>query len=91
MDEPTKWIQFLPWVEYSYNTTIHTSLGIFPFQVVYDRLPPTIILYENQTSDLKEVDKILSERDKVLQHPIENLMRTQNQMKLIADKRMRDV
>jgi hypothetical protein len=39
-DSPTKWKLWLPLAEFWYNTTYHTSLGSFPFKVVYGYDPP---------------------------------------------------
>lgn len=63
MDESSKWVQLSPWVEYSYNTTIHTFLGLSSSQVVYDKPPLSIISYDTQTDDIEAVDKILRERE----------------------------
>lgn len=50
-DNPKSWVELLPWVEYSYNTAFHTSIGMTPFQVVYTREPPPIIAYAYSDSD----------------------------------------
>ena len=38
--QPTKWKNWLPLVEFWYNTTYHTSLACSPFKVLYDYEPP---------------------------------------------------
>ncbi|KAL3564871.1 hypothetical protein D5086_032917 [Populus alba] len=43
--QPRKWHSFLPWAEFWYNTTYHSSTGMTPFQALYGRLPPTIPQY----------------------------------------------
>ena len=35
LDEPTKWYKYLPLVEFSYNNTHHSSLGMIPFNALY--------------------------------------------------------
>jgi hypothetical protein len=32
-DRPRRWFQWLPWVEYCYNTSYHSSLKTTPFEV----------------------------------------------------------
>ncbi|GJX05300.1 ty3-gypsy retrotransposon protein [Tanacetum coccineum] len=32
MDHPTRWVRFLPWAEYCYNTTYHSSIKMTPYQ-----------------------------------------------------------
>jgi hypothetical protein len=34
-DKPKDWVKWLPWVEFTYNTSWHSSTGRTPFEVVY--------------------------------------------------------
>lgn len=38
-DFPRKWLELLPWAEYCYNTSLHSTLHTSPFRVVYGRDP----------------------------------------------------
>jgi hypothetical protein len=40
--QPTKWHHWLAHAEWWYNTSLHTSLKMTPFQALYARPPPLI-------------------------------------------------
>ena len=84
---PWKWYSYLPWVEFWYNTTYHSSTGMTPFQALYGRLPPSIPLYFDGLSRVHEVDQSLLHRDELLQHLKKNLDMTTNRMKQMADQK----
>lgn len=42
-DKPNKWLTWLPWAEFCYNTGFHTSLKATPFEIVYGRPPPQLL------------------------------------------------
>lgn len=88
---PRKWYSYLPWAELWYNTTYHSSTGMTPFQALYGRLPPSILLYFDGLSRVNEVDQNLLQRDELLQHLKKNLDMAANRMKQTADKKRRNV
>jgi hypothetical protein len=44
-DNPKKWLEWLPWAEYSYNTSVHSSTKMSPFEAVYGVSPPSMLSY----------------------------------------------
>ncbi|KAJ0885707.1 putative nucleotidyltransferase, Ribonuclease H [Helianthus annuus] len=90
-DKPKKWVDWLPWAEYSYNTSVHTSTKLTPFQVVYGRLPPKLLPYVPGTTKLQAVEDYLKDRDQMLKTLRANLFAAQNRLKNIADQHRRDL
>lgn len=90
-DHPHKWLQFLPWAEFWYNTSYQISSQMTPFEVVYGRKPPTITGYlRASTTNILLEDQFL-ERDTVLSLLKTNLLKAQARMKWAADKHLKDV
>jgi len=90
-DKPKKWVDWLPWAEYSYNTSVHTSTKLIPFQVVYGRLPPKILSYVPGTTKVRAVEDYLQDPDLMLKTLRANLFKAQCRMKQLADQRHREV
>lgn len=90
-DTPKKWVTWLPWAEYWYNTCFHTSTKTTPFRVLYGRDPPHLLHYGNVPTPVSTVDQYLLERDQVLQELRGYLFRAQQLMKTRADEHRRDV
>ncbi|XP_068662967.1 uncharacterized protein [Aristolochia californica] len=57
-----------------------------PFQVVYGRPPPRLISYLVGSSRVAAIDQALMERDSMLAHIRDNLLRAQSRMKNSYDK-----
>lgn len=91
MKTPKKWAQWLPWVEFSYNTAFHTSARTSPFEVVYGRPPPTVLPYQNDLSPIIEVDEQLSNRNLALSKLKAKLLRAQQRMTKYGNDKRRDV
>ena len=88
-DEPRQWLAWLPWIEYCYNTSYHTSLKDTPFRMVYGREPPRLLDYAIGSSKVEAVDVELERRDEFLTVARERLMEAQNRMKAVYDKHHR--
>ncbi|GJY67298.1 ty3-gypsy retrotransposon protein [Tanacetum coccineum] len=58
-DRPTHWVCFLPWAEYCYNTTYHSSIKMTSYQDLYGKVPLAIIPYPQGSSKVAVVDDAL--------------------------------
>ena len=85
-DKPKEWVKWLPWAEWWYNTSYHSSIKMTPFEVVYGQPPPTITKYVPGYSKVDQVDKELMDRNKIIQLLKDNLTVAQARMKQQADK-----
>lgn len=90
-DCPRRWGSYLHWADWCYNTTIHSSTGLTPYQAVYGRPPPTIPQYILGSSNLEAIDSDLATRDQILDLLKTNLIKTQTRMKKQADSHRKDV
>ncbi|GJU09991.1 ty3-gypsy retrotransposon protein [Tanacetum coccineum] len=90
-DQPQHWVRLLPWAEYSYNTSFHSSIGMTPYQAVYGRVPPAIIPYPLGSSKVAAVEESLVERDTLLRQLKHNLLVSKHRMEVQANRKRRDV
>lgn len=90
-ERPTQWSFMLPWAEYWYNTTYHSSIGMSPFKALYGREPPPLVGYEAGTTPIQELDEQLVQRDELLRDLKTHLQTAINRMKQVADAKRRDV
>ena len=57
--KPKTWYRWLPLAEYWYNTNIHSSTKITPFEAVYVIPPPRLLSYVKGTTKVDVVDQEL--------------------------------
>ncbi|GJW38191.1 ty3-gypsy retrotransposon protein [Tanacetum coccineum] len=86
LDAPTSWFQWLPLAQYWYNTSFHSSLGMSPYQALFNQTPPMYIHYQAKDSSNHSVDSALQQRESTVQLLKDNLLKAQNRMKVQADK-----
>lgn len=86
-DAPHKWVAMLPWAEYWYNTSYHTSAGMTPFKELYGRDPPNVACYIMGSSSNDLVEAYLVDRDEIISLLKQNLIKAQNRMKEVADRK----
>jgi hypothetical protein len=83
--EPKKWAEWLPAVEWWYNTSYHTSLKTSPFEALYGYSPPQLHDIAVPCDVSPEVQVTLQEKDRILKSLQQNLLQAQNRMKKYAD------
>lgn len=90
-EQPNKWTDWVAWAEYSYNTFVHSSTKISPFEVVYGQPPPTLLSYIPGTTKVQAVDDLLCNRDKILSDLCQNLTIARDRMKSQANQHRQEV
>ncbi|KAJ0042180.1 hypothetical protein Pint_17410 [Pistacia integerrima] len=80
MDNPKKWVEYLPWDEFYYNSSFHTIIGTTPSKLVYGRDPLSVVPYTLGSSPIEAVDSELIKRDKLLVALKKNLIKAQSRM-----------
>lgn len=89
--KPSSWSQWLPWSEYWYNTSHHSSTKLTPFKALYGRDPPKLLRFGDVPTANAEVEVMIQERDALLQELRDNLASAQARMQVFANKKRRDV
>ncbi|KAK4839559.1 hypothetical protein QYF36_022827 [Acer negundo] len=77
--------------EYSYNTAIHSTTKISPFEAVYVIPPPTLLSYVLGTTNVQAMDVFLRSRDIVLRDLPWNLTIARNRTNTQVDKHRPEV
>jgi hypothetical protein len=83
-NEPKKWMAWLSFAEFWYNTSFHTALQLRPFQALYG-FPPLIneVAVPGPT-DLAATEFLIA-KQQMLDQLKQNLLQAQNQMRKFAD------
>jgi len=72
-------VKWIPWAQYWYNTTWHSSTNITPSQALYGRPPPTLLSYIPNTAKLQAVEDELVATDITLQLLKDNLVKPEKE------------
>ncbi|CAM8905618.1 unnamed protein product [Rhodiola kirilowii] len=84
-DTPSRWLDFIPWAEWCYNTAFHSATKTSPYEVVYGHPPPTILDYMIGSTSSAAVEDLLTTRTHVIRALRTSLERAQLRMKHQAD------
>ena len=85
-NKQNKWSQWLHLVEWWYNSTYHTSAKMTHFQALYGYEPPKWKEFALINTKVQAVRNKLEEEQKIIQILKENLTKTRNRMKQLADQ-----
>jgi hypothetical protein len=85
-ERKNQWAQWLPLVEWWYNTSYHTSTRMTPFEAIYGQKPPFVLSYMPGVSKVQAVDQTLIVQEAILCTLKDNLVMAQNRMKQQADQ-----
>lgn len=58
-ENPKQWLEMLPWAQFWYNSSFQCSVGMTPFFIVYDRVPPSLVTYYVNDKDPQEIAEML--------------------------------
>ena len=83
-------MHWIPWVEYGYNMSWHSTTKTTSFKAVYGRPPWSLLSYIPATTKSIEVDETLSARDRILELLHTNFAVGKNRMKQVYDKKHTD-
>jgi hypothetical protein len=78
--------EWLPLVEWWYNTSYRVATRMSPFEAVYGQNPPFVFSYLLVVSKVQEVDNTLTIQATILHTLKENLVMDQNHMKQQVDQ-----
>ena len=85
-DHPTRWMDWIAWAKYCYNTSVHSSTKLTLFEVVYGIKPPSLLSYTPGVTKVQAVDDTLKSRDEILKLLRQNLQLSQDRTKFHVDK-----
>ncbi|CAF3126930.1 unnamed protein product [Rotaria sp. Silwood2] len=89
-EKRTDWDQQLPFVTFNYNTTIHTTSGFIPFEMMYGRLP--ILPFDQQdpivklTQDADYIKKLKNYLNTLTEDARKNILQQQQEYKQRYDR-----
>ncbi|MCI01255.1 Ty-3/Gypsy retrotransposon polyprotein, partial [Trifolium medium] len=89
--KPSQWSKFLSLAEWSYNTSVHSSIDLTPYQITFGKAPPSIPQYIQGQSSIEAVDSILANRQQLIIALRQKLLKSQAIMKHFADQHRRDI
>ncbi|KAL5854882.1 hypothetical protein ACOSQ4_004684 [Xanthoceras sorbifolium] len=77
--------------KFSYNTSIHSSTKVSPFEALYGVPPPSLLSYISGTTQVQAVNDYLCDRETILKDLRYHLNLARNRMKCQADQHRREL
>ena len=86
-DKPTTWVEWLPLVEFWFNTNFHVAAKMTPFEALYGYPPSRVLDYVTGITRVGAVDSLLKGRQQLLSLLKQNLCAAQERMRWFTDKK----
>ncbi|KAL5742200.1 hypothetical protein ACOSP7_028932 [Xanthoceras sorbifolium] len=90
-DQPKKWVDWLPWAEFSYNISLYSATKMTHFEVIYGTPPPILLPYVPSTTQVQAMEEYLSKRTAFLKELKCNPTLAQERMKKQAERGRHEV
>lgn len=90
-EQSANWYRYFTLAEWSYNTSLHSSAGLTPFEIVYGKPPPTLAHYLQGTSPNEAVDSMITSRQEIHHKLQRRLTKAQDNMKKLANTKRWDI
>ena len=90
LDEPTKWYEYLPLVEFAYNNTHHSSLGMTPFSALYGQEVVSPVSWCDPVGKVEMSKQMLDAMEEQSKKIKLNLRKAQSRQKSYADRARSD-
>jgi len=89
LDHMGSWSEMLPLVEFTYNNSYHTSIGMAPYEALYGRRCRTPLCWNQDGESLVLGPEFLQQTSEEVRAIQERMKATQSRQKSYADKRRR--
>jgi hypothetical protein len=87
LEQPSKWYEYLPLVEFAYNNTFHSSIGMTPFSALYGQEVVSPATWFDPVGRVEISQKMLESMEEQTKRVRENLRVAQSRQKSYADQR----
>ncbi|WVZ04713.1 hypothetical protein V8G54_018059 [Vigna mungo] len=88
--KPKQWPKWLSWAKFWYNTNYNSYTKTTPFKALFGREPPVLIRGDVIQSSVEEVNRLMADRNHMLDELKEHLVQAQNRMCKQANKHRRE-
>jgi hypothetical protein len=86
LEEPSKWYEYLPLVEFAYNNTHHSSLGMTPFSALYGQEVVSPVTWCDPVGRVEISKEMLDNMEDQSKKIKINLRKAQSRQKSYADR-----
>lgn len=82
MDQQAPWEKYLPLVEIAYNNSYHSSIGMPPFEALYDRPYRTLLSWDRLEGRIIVGPKLIQEMEEQVKQIRQRLKEAQDRQKI---------